>query len=395
MSTTTTREKLKSAVDNGEVLTVIYHGGTQPGTKRQIAPVGLVGEHLRALALPQEETRTYFVDKLQIVSDDYDAPAYDPSVSLKQDKKSSKSLAGQEIAIEIDLSQSLKGPPSAAPEEKTHALPGSYDTSCFRDPETCSFRFPKYDTGSESLVRIKDKTRYNRDNFSTLEDVPLREYTIDDFEHDFMEAEFEVASIECLFRPKNKDHFAPFDYLTRSKAEVDALQRCLEDHRQNPYVVAESRAFSQLEHDGFIEELALSRNLVLRQLDSQYKKADLVAIAEKTGVPSTGLKADLLARLLEASQLKPKKTVRPTERFEALIVALVDIYLSDIRKNIDHFHPLYLEWVWEEVSDANWDQWEYLSDRIDEIRNEKYWLNRLTVPASQSSQRKKWWKFWS
>ncbi len=37
-----------------EILTVVYHGGTQPETKRRLAPVGVIGEHLRALALPKE-----------------------------------------------------------------------------------------------------------------------------------------------------------------------------------------------------------------------------------------------------------------------------------------------------------------------------------------------------
>ena len=73
------RESLLSSVESGEVLTVIYHGGTQPGTKRRIAPVGVIGHHLRALALPQEETRTYLVDKVAIVRDDHPAPDYDPS----------------------------------------------------------------------------------------------------------------------------------------------------------------------------------------------------------------------------------------------------------------------------------------------------------------------------
>jgi hypothetical protein len=152
--------------------------------------------------------------------------------------------------------------------------------------------------------------------------------------------------------------------------------------------------FERLERDGFAEEITLDRALVLRQLDSRYKKAELVAIAEKTPVSAHGLKAELLARLLDAGQIRAQKAVRPTERFATLIVALVDVYLGDIRRSIDRFHPAYLEWVWEEVANANRGRWRYLDDRIEGIRNERYWASRLTAPESAGRRARQWWKFW-
>jgi hypothetical protein len=389
-----TRAALKEAVETGEVLTVVYHGGTQPGTKRRLAPVGIIGEHLRALALPHEQVRTYFVDRVEVVPPDHPAPDYDPERSPVEAESTSYRPTGRALTIEFDVSDLSQQTHDIAPEDREHAIDGSYDETCFIDPKAGAFRFPKYDTGADSLVRVRDKTRYNRDNFMTLEDKPLWEYTIDDFEHDFDYAEFDIPSIECLFRPKNKQHFAPFDYLIRAKNEIDALEGCLEDRRRNPFVRVTSKVYAQLERDGFATEVPLDREFVLKELNSKYQKADLVTVAEKNGI-----KAALLERLLDAGALHAQKAVRPTDRFETLIVALVDVYLTDIRKNTDHFHPRYLEWLWEEVADANDGQWEYLDARIDEIRNEQYWLNRLEVPAylKQSEKErsaKRWWQVW-
>lgn len=35
---------LKSAASNGEVLWIVYHGGSQPGSSRELAPISIDGD---------------------------------------------------------------------------------------------------------------------------------------------------------------------------------------------------------------------------------------------------------------------------------------------------------------------------------------------------------------
>ena len=42
------RSRLISAATAGEIIRVIYHRGSQPGTVREIAPVGVTDEEVRA-----------------------------------------------------------------------------------------------------------------------------------------------------------------------------------------------------------------------------------------------------------------------------------------------------------------------------------------------------------
>lgn len=96
------------------------------------------------------------------------------------------------------------------------------------------------------------------------------------------------------------------------------------------------------EIDGFVEEIALDRAATLNQIDPAYLRADLVDIAKRESIPANGAKALLLERSFDARLLKAQKAICPIKRFKTLIVALVDVYLNDIRTNTDHFHPLHL-----------------------------------------------------
>jgi predicted DNA-binding transcriptional regulator YafY len=80
VSKTDVRNKLLDAIDTGEVLLVRYSGGTQPGTIRQISPVGFVGsDKIRAACLATGRDKLYFFSKMEIIdSSDRSLVTYDP-----------------------------------------------------------------------------------------------------------------------------------------------------------------------------------------------------------------------------------------------------------------------------------------------------------------------------
>lgn len=80
-----TKQRLKKAAEAGEVITVIYHGGSQSGAKRNISPIRVTPTEMRARCLSTDEVKTYFVDKIEIVPENYPAPEYVPGAENPPD----------------------------------------------------------------------------------------------------------------------------------------------------------------------------------------------------------------------------------------------------------------------------------------------------------------------
>lgn len=80
--TTKVRDALTASAGTGEVLTIVYDGGSQPGSKREIIVDRLdrKGVKVQAVDLQTHSSKTFFVDRITIVSSDHPAPAYDANV---------------------------------------------------------------------------------------------------------------------------------------------------------------------------------------------------------------------------------------------------------------------------------------------------------------------------
>lgn len=80
--------RLVDAAKNGEVLTVIYHGGSQPGTQRQIAPIRIDDKVLWARYMPKNIVKSFSLSKIELIEQGQDSPistpaAYDPEFKPK------------------------------------------------------------------------------------------------------------------------------------------------------------------------------------------------------------------------------------------------------------------------------------------------------------------------
>ena len=81
------REIFDEAIKNGEILSVVYAGGQQPGTLREIQPLDIDESHLHAICLATRERKTYRLDALTVISVAERAatkfPAYDPKFKVQ------------------------------------------------------------------------------------------------------------------------------------------------------------------------------------------------------------------------------------------------------------------------------------------------------------------------
>lgn len=63
------RQKLKEATETAEVLDIIYHGGSQPGKARKIAPIEITGEKVRARCYASNAVKTFIIQKIELISE--------------------------------------------------------------------------------------------------------------------------------------------------------------------------------------------------------------------------------------------------------------------------------------------------------------------------------------
>ncbi len=75
--------RLKQAIEDGEVLSIKYNGGSQPGSVRQIAPIQVNGDKLRARCFTTGKAKLFKVDKVELM-DHQDAGSYVPPERLVQ-----------------------------------------------------------------------------------------------------------------------------------------------------------------------------------------------------------------------------------------------------------------------------------------------------------------------
>lgn len=72
--------RLREAAGSGEILTIVYDGGSQPGTKRDVIIHRIDGEgaalKVRTRCLSTGLPKLFFVAKLTIVEPDHPAPVY-------------------------------------------------------------------------------------------------------------------------------------------------------------------------------------------------------------------------------------------------------------------------------------------------------------------------------
>lgn len=68
---------LHKAAEAKQPLEIIYHGGSQPGTRRRILPVRIGDTSMRATDLLYHEAKTFKLDRIELPATGSQAPAYE------------------------------------------------------------------------------------------------------------------------------------------------------------------------------------------------------------------------------------------------------------------------------------------------------------------------------
>jgi hypothetical protein len=80
----TSIERFIEAAKDGEMLTVVYSGGHHPGSMRRILPIRVAGHLLYARDPSSLLVKTYRLDGLSIVQDEFNAPWIDETLEGRQ-----------------------------------------------------------------------------------------------------------------------------------------------------------------------------------------------------------------------------------------------------------------------------------------------------------------------
>lgn len=62
-----TEDRLRQAIESGEVLKVIYHGGSQPGSLREIAPISIKNGKVSARCYTSNAVKSFALEKIVVV----------------------------------------------------------------------------------------------------------------------------------------------------------------------------------------------------------------------------------------------------------------------------------------------------------------------------------------
>lgn len=75
------RSILYEARDNGEVLKIKYHGGSQPGSLREISPIRISKDKLIARCISSNAVKTFVIEKIEIcdINDHNNEPRWRPA----------------------------------------------------------------------------------------------------------------------------------------------------------------------------------------------------------------------------------------------------------------------------------------------------------------------------
>jgi hypothetical protein len=239
----------------------------------------------------------------------------------------------------------------------------SYDTGAFKS-ENGRFTFPKYSI-KNAWVRVIDSTDY-KSIWANMDREEKQEYGIAELEEEVKSGslEFEVASFWEALKGAKKQDLGRFGAVAGS-AEIlnSAFDSCeapsAEDGggMQGQVINAGSALCKLLVEVGAAAQPDLSDPEILRAWLNTKLLSDLREMAKAQGLKVFGSKSEIIARLLSETDIvllaKGVSFVITTDRFVEFISTLGALYIEQLRRQIENWHPLYVQAVWETVYETN------------------------------------------
>ena len=257
------------------------------------------------------------------------------------------------------------------------ALEGTFDVTYFICEVDQKFKFPNYNKdNTKFLVKIKDRTKYIESYFSGYYKSERVNFNLSDFEKRFILPEIEVESfyefIERLSSSK-------FDKKIQ-KGKTIYLFALFEEYLFENEGLDENIG----ELDKSVAELYQSEGF-LKILNEKISKNDYIAnlgyyslsqIALENNLEPRKTKKALLNQLNKIEINVPVVKVIPTIKTKSYWTTFIDLYISNLKTNIDRFHPLYIESILEESVYINDDN-KIIEMKLQELIKSNYWKDRL------------------
>jgi hypothetical protein len=76
--------RLREAIEVGEVLKVVYNGGSQPGAMREIAPISINNGKVRARCFTSNAVKSFVIEKITILQEENNIPSVEWNPDAKQ-----------------------------------------------------------------------------------------------------------------------------------------------------------------------------------------------------------------------------------------------------------------------------------------------------------------------
>ena len=261
-------------------------------------------------------------------------------------------------------------------QEPKHAISRTFDESYFRNPRTGNFQFPKYMHDNKHLVKIIDTTDYQNEFWDYLDSEERKEYTLSNFEEDFDSSslDLEVESFDKLFYKTSKFHLKPLEYLHGHWSIVELLMTCSDDSWIT--IDPDSKPMRQLLTDSYLFERVVASDEDKLSYFQSFKVNQLQKACKIAGIKPGKLKQETIDRMIESRKdFALSKAVIAAPKFTEWFTNLVNLYIKEIRRNADRFHPLYHEEIWNCAKEQT--NVPVVEEAIEKVIQSRYWLSRL------------------
>jgi len=88
--------RLKEALKSGEIIKIVYYGGSQPGTCREITPLRILDDEVTAKCYQSDSIKTFKIAKIELVTNEDTASTYRLISKLSNTKKNTIRLKEKE-----------------------------------------------------------------------------------------------------------------------------------------------------------------------------------------------------------------------------------------------------------------------------------------------------------
>lgn len=89
----TLRERLMAAATAGEIISIVYRRGSQPGTVREIVALAITDDEIRARDLAAGIEKTFKLAHVELAGTRTTAPVYDPATAIEDTRTLQAALA--------------------------------------------------------------------------------------------------------------------------------------------------------------------------------------------------------------------------------------------------------------------------------------------------------------